>query len=73
MSDQSRFMLVVPPLMENSPAFDRAAALAKAADAALHIVAFDYLEGLATGGPGLPTIGDGVRHSRCAFAPALAR
>lgn len=48
MSDQPRFMLVVPPLMENSPAFDRAAALAKAAGAALHIVAFDYLEGLAT-------------------------
>jgi universal stress protein E len=34
--------------MEHSPAFDRAAALAKAEDAALHIVAFDYLEGLAT-------------------------
>ncbi|WCM54491.1 universal stress protein [Pseudomonas sp. WJP1] len=50
MSDQSRFMLVVSPLMENSPAFDRAAALAKASDAALHIVAFDYLEGLATAG-----------------------
>ncbi|WP_367253446.1 universal stress protein [Pseudomonas sp. stari2] len=50
MSEQSRFMLVVSPLMENSPAFDRAAALAKAADAALHIVAFDYLEGLATAG-----------------------
>jgi len=50
MSDQSRFMLIVSPLMENSPAFDRAAALAKAADAALHIVAFDYLEGLATAG-----------------------
>lgn len=48
MSEQSRFMLVVSPLMENSPAFDRAAALAKAEDAALHIVAFDYLEGLAT-------------------------
>ena len=48
MSEQSRFMLVVSPLMENSPAFDRAAALAKAAGAALHIVAFDYLEGLAT-------------------------
>jgi hypothetical protein len=50
MSDQSRFMLVVSPLMENSPAFDRAAALAKASGAALHIVAFDYLEGLATAG-----------------------
>jgi universal stress protein E len=43
-------MLVVSPLMENSPAFDRAAALAKAWGAALHIVAFDYLEGLATVG-----------------------
>ncbi|PMU12674.1 MULTISPECIES: universal stress protein [unclassified Pseudomonas] len=50
MSEQSRFMLVASPLMENSPAFDRAAALAKAEDAALHIVAFDYLEGLATAG-----------------------
>ena len=48
MSGQSRFMLVVSPLMEHSPAFDRAAALAKAEGAALHIVAFDYLEGLAT-------------------------
>ena len=50
MSEQSRFMLVVSPLMKNSPAFERAAALAKASDAALHIVAFDYLEGLATAG-----------------------
>lgn len=48
MSEQSRLMLVAPPLMENSPAFDRAAALAKAEGAALHVVAFDYLEGLAT-------------------------
>ncbi|AZE49090.1 Universal stress protein family 5 [Pseudomonas chlororaphis] len=48
MSEQSRFMLVVSPLLENSPAFDRAAALARAEGAALHIVAFDYLEGLAT-------------------------
>lgn len=50
MSEQSRFMLVASPLMEHSPAFDRAAALAKASGAALHIVAFDYLEGLATAG-----------------------
>ncbi|WP_416739464.1 MULTISPECIES: universal stress protein [Pseudomonas] len=50
MPDQTRFMLVASPLMENSPAFDRAAALAKASDASLHIVAFDYLEGLATAG-----------------------
>lgn len=48
MSTQSRLMLVVSPLMEHSPAFDRAAALAKAEGCALHIVAFDYLEGLAT-------------------------
>ncbi|MFW9078453.1 universal stress protein [Pseudomonas sp. P2757] len=48
MNDQLRFMLIVTPLMEHSPAFDRAAALAKASGAALHIVAFDYLEGLAT-------------------------
>lgn len=50
MSTQPRLMLVVSPLMEHSPAFDRAAALAKAEGAALHIVAFDYLEGLATAG-----------------------
>ncbi|EJL03776.1 MULTISPECIES: universal stress protein [Pseudomonas] len=50
MSTQPRLMLVVSPLMEHSPAFDRAAALARAKGAALHIVAFDYLEGLATAG-----------------------
>ncbi|MCK1789158.1 universal stress protein [Pseudomonas violetae] len=50
MSEQARFMLVASALMQNSPAFDRAAALAKAEGAALHIVAFDYLEGLATAG-----------------------
>ncbi|RMM52404.1 universal stress protein [Pseudomonas corrugata] len=50
MSTQPRLMLVVSPLMEQNPAFDRAAALAKAEGAALHIVAFDYLEGLATAG-----------------------
>ncbi|MFJ2485535.1 universal stress protein [Pseudomonas sp. NPDC087639] len=50
MSEQARFMLVAPPLMKDSPAFERAGALAKASGAALHIVAFDYLEGLATAG-----------------------
>ncbi|MCL9802359.1 universal stress protein [Pseudomonas sp. AKS31] len=50
MSEQARFMLVASPLMKHSPAFDRAAALAKASGAALHIVAFDFLEGLATAG-----------------------
>ncbi|MCK1784836.1 universal stress protein [Pseudomonas sp. TNT11] len=50
MSAQARYLLLVSPLMEHSPAFDRAAALAKAEGAALHILAFDYLEGLATAG-----------------------
>lgn len=50
MSAQDRYLLLVSPLMEHSPAYDRAAALAKAGGAALHILAFDYLEGLATAG-----------------------
>ncbi|MHC6225975.1 universal stress protein [Pseudomonas sp. X10] len=49
MSDH-RLLLVVPPLMRRTAAYDRAAALAKAKGMALHIVAFDYLEGLATAG-----------------------
>lgn len=48
MSEQPRFMLIAPSRMHGNAIFDRAAALAKAHDAALHIVAFDYLEGLAT-------------------------
>ncbi|WP_414705953.1 universal stress protein [Pseudomonas sp.] len=43
-------MLIASPLMKRTPAFDRALALAKAQDAALHIVAFDYVEALATAG-----------------------
>ncbi len=50
MSAQARYLLLVSPLMEHSPALERAAALAKAEGAALHILAFDYLEGLATAG-----------------------
>ncbi|MCO7634853.1 universal stress protein [Pseudomonas guariconensis] len=50
MSDQQRLMLVVSPLMRRTSAYDRAVALAKAKGMALHIVAFDYLEGLATAG-----------------------
>ncbi|GGU73841.1 universal stress protein [Pseudomonas laurentiana] len=50
MSMQKRLMLVSSPLMKAGPAFDRAAALAKARDEPLHIVAFDYVEGLATAG-----------------------
>lgn len=50
MSQTERLMLIASPLMEKTPAFDRALALAKAQDAPLHIVAFDYVEGLATAG-----------------------
>lgn len=50
MFEPERLMLIASPLMEKTPAFDRAAALAQAKDAALHIVAFDYVDGLATAG-----------------------
>ncbi|MFJ2550158.1 universal stress protein [Pseudomonas sp. NPDC087612] len=50
MSDYQRLLFIAPPLMQRTDAFDRAAALAKAKGIALHIVAFDYLEGLATAG-----------------------
>ncbi|GLK88495.1 universal stress protein [Pseudomonas turukhanskensis] len=45
-----RLLLIAPPLLEKDLAFDRARMLAKAKGSALHIVAFDYLEGLATAG-----------------------
>jgi len=48
MFEQPRFMLIASSQMESNAVFDRAAALAKAHGAALHIVAFDYLEGLVT-------------------------
>jgi universal stress protein E len=50
MFEPERLMLIASPLMKKTPAFDRAAALARAKDAALHIVAFDYVDGLATAG-----------------------
>ena len=50
MFEPERLMLVAPPLMTRSPAFERATALALAKGAALHIVAFDYLDGLASAG-----------------------
>jgi universal stress protein E len=43
-------MLIASPVMSRTPAYDRAGALAQAKGAALHIVAFDYVEGLATAG-----------------------
>lgn len=50
MSQTERLMLIASSLMERTPAFDRALALAKAQDAALHIVAFDHVEALAMAG-----------------------
>jgi universal stress protein E len=50
MVDSERLMLIASPIMHKTPAFDRASALAKAKDASLHIVAFDYVDGLATAG-----------------------
>ena len=50
MDNPQRLLLIASPLMRRTPAYDRAAALAKAKGMALHIVAFDYLEGLATAG-----------------------
>ncbi|WP_062383765.1 universal stress protein [Pseudomonas abietaniphila] len=50
MAEIERLLLIAPPLMERTPAFDRAASLAKVKSAALHIVAFDYVEGIASSG-----------------------
>jgi universal stress protein E len=50
MADTERLLLIAPPLMNRTPAFDRAASLAKVKSAALHIVAFDYVEGIANAG-----------------------
>ncbi|WP_063914721.1 universal stress protein [Pseudomonas sp. p21] len=50
MDNPQRLLLITSPLMRRTPVYDRAAALAKAKGMALHIVAFDYLEGLATAG-----------------------
>ncbi|QXI25667.1 universal stress protein [Pseudomonas vanderleydeniana] len=50
MTHPQRLLLVASPLMRRTSVYDRAAALAKAKGMALHIAAFDYLEGLATAG-----------------------
>ncbi len=50
MSPIPRLLLIAPPLMHKTPAMERAAALAHAHGARLHVVAFDYVEGLATAG-----------------------
>ena len=45
-----RILLIAPSEMTRTPAFDRAQALARAAGALLHIVAFDYVTSLAMAG-----------------------
>ncbi|MHC8376716.1 universal stress protein [Pseudomonas sp. MDT1-16] len=50
MSQTQRLLLIAPPAMTRTPAFDRAAALALAMQMPLHIVAFDYLQALAVAG-----------------------
>jgi len=50
MSQTQRLLLIAPPAMTRTPAFDRAAALARAMQLPLHIVAFDYLQALAVAG-----------------------
>jgi len=47
MANFQRLMLIASPQMRRTSAFERAVALAKASNAALHIVAFDYMETLA--------------------------
>lgn len=50
MSQTQRLLLIAPSSMTRTPAFDRAAALARAMQLPLHIVAFDYLQALAIAG-----------------------
>jgi len=50
MAQTQRLLLIAPPTMSHTPAFERAAALAVAMQLPLHIVAFDYLQALAVAG-----------------------
>ncbi|MEB0047536.1 MULTISPECIES: universal stress protein [unclassified Pseudomonas] len=50
MSKTQRLLLIAPPAMTRTPAFDRAGALALSMQLPLHIVAFDYLQALAVAG-----------------------
>lgn len=50
MSQIQRLLLIASPAMTRTPAFERATALALAAQLPLHIVAFDYIEALALAG-----------------------
>ncbi|WP_409318256.1 universal stress protein [Pseudomonas sp. KCJK9016] len=50
MSQTQRLLLIAPPAMTRTPAFERAGALAQAMQLPLHIVAFDYVQALAVAG-----------------------
>ncbi|WP_339453754.1 universal stress protein [Pseudomonas sp. EA_5y_Pfl2_R50] len=50
MSQTQRLLLIAPPAMTRTPAFDRAAALAQVMQLPVHIVAFDYSQALAVAG-----------------------
>ena len=50
MSQTHRLLLIAPPAMTHTPAFDRAAALAQVMHLPVHIVAFDYSQALAVAG-----------------------
>ena len=50
MSQTQRLLLIAPPAMTRTPAFDRAAALARVMQLPVHIVAFDYSQALAVAG-----------------------
>ncbi|WP_223541862.1 universal stress protein [Pseudomonas sp. BF-RE-26] len=50
MSNAQHVLLIAPPTMTQTPAFDRAGALARAMQLPLHIVAFDYFQALAVAG-----------------------
>ena len=50
MSQTQHLLLIAPPAMTRTPAFDRSAALALAMQLPLHIVAFDYSQALAVAG-----------------------
>ncbi|VVM93343.1 Universal stress protein E [Pseudomonas fluorescens] len=50
MSQTHRLLLIAPPAMTRTPAFDRAAALAVAMQLPVHIVAYDYSQALAVAG-----------------------
>jgi universal stress protein E len=60
-----RILLIASPLMFRTPAFERALGLTRAMDATLHIIAFDYLEGLALS----ELANDSARHHLKAIYP----